>query len=626
MIGSVLGNRYEIISQLGGGGMALVYKARDTLLNRPVTVKVLRPEFTSDEEFVSRFRKEAQAVAKLSHPNIVSVYDVGQERDTHFIVMEYIEGRNLKQIIKENGKLPVSQAEDIASQICAGLQDAHEHGIVHRDIKPHNILVTDNGRVKVTDFGIAQMMSSVTVTDSGTIVGSVHYFSPEQAKGGVTGAKSDIYSVGVVLYEMVTGKVPFEGETPIAVALKHIQDAPLPPGKLNPQVSPELERVILRAMEKDVTMRYMSAGDMARDLRRLISGGGPDDTRIMDADEFATRVLNGPIIITKDKAGQDETEYRKRKKKKMRPLAKVLIAAILLGLLAGAFYGLNSYINVPDVRVPDVKLKPLEDAKSILKTNHLDFDTQLRNDPTVPAGNVISQDPFAGSTVKRDTKIILTVSQGPKYVQVPNVVKKEKEAAEIDITNAGFKVSDESEDYSDEVPAGSVVSQTPDAGSDAVEGSTVKLVISKGAQPKPATVPNLVGLTQDAAKTALQNAGLNLNPQVVTQQSTDYPQGVVISQDPAANAQVKQGDTVSIVTSAGPGPEAKTVEVGVPVPDDGMVHSVKIVVADAAGTRVALGPEEHNAGERFTRLITYYNKGKIQVYIDDKLFWEELVN
>lgn len=625
VIGSVLGNRYEIISQLGGGGMALVYKARDTLLNRPVTVKVLRPEYTGDEEFVSRFRREAQAVAKLSHPNIVSVYDVGQERDTHFIVMEYIEGRNLKQIIKENGKLPVNQAIDIASQICAGLQDAHEHGIVHRDIKPHNILVTDNGRVKVTDFGIAQMMSSVTVTDSGTIIGSVHYFSPEQAKGGVTGAKSDIYSAGVVLYEMVTGKVPFEGETPIAVALKHIQDSPLPPGQLNPQVSPELERVILRAMEKDVTMRYMSAGDMARDLRRLINGGGPDDTRIMDADEFATRVLNGPVIITKDKPFEEETEYRKRKKKRMRPMAKALIMAIILGLLAGAVYGLNSYLNVPDVRVPDVKQKPLEEAKTILKNSQLDFDTQLRNDPTVPNGNVISQDPFAGATVKQNTKIILTVSQGPKYVQVPDVVKKEKEAAEVDINNAGFKVS-ESEDYSDEVAAGSVVSQTPDAGSDAVEGSTVKLVISKGAEPKPATVPNLVGLTQDAAKAALQNAGLNLNPQVTTQQSTDYPQGIVVSQNPAANAQVNQGDTVSIVTSAGPGPEAKTAEVEVPVPDDGMVHTVKIVVIDAAGTRVALGPEEHNAGETFKQLVIYYNKGKIQVYIDDKLNAEKLLN
>ncbi|MDT3698219.1 MAG: Stk1 family PASTA domain-containing Ser/Thr kinase [Thermincola sp.] len=629
MIGSLLGNRYEIISQLGGGGMALVYKARDTLLNRPVTVKVLRPEYTGDEEFVARFRREAQAVAKLSHPNIVSVYDVGQERDTHYIVMEYIEGRNLKQIIKENGKLPVHQAIDIASQICIGLQDAHEHGIVHRDIKPHNILVTDNGRVKVTDFGIAQMISSVTVTDSGTIVGSVHYFSPEQAKGGVTGAKSDIYSAGVVLYEMVTGKVPFEGETPIAVALKHIQESPLPPSKINAQVSPELERVILRAMEKDVTMRYMSAGDMARDLRRLTTGGGPDDTRVMDADEFATRVLSGPVIITKDMPFDEENEYRKRKKKKMRPMAKVFLVAVVLGLLAGAVYGaflgLNSYLNVPDVRVPDVKNKPLEEAKIILEKNQLDYNPQLRNDPTVPNGNVISQDPFAGSTVKQNTKIVLIVSNGPKYVQVPNVVKKEKAAAEVDIGNAGFDVS-HSEEFSNEVPAGSVISQTPSGGSDAVEGSTVKLVISKGAEPKPTTVPNLVGLTREAAEAALKDAGLVLNPQAAEKESTDFPQGLVISQNPAADVQLNQGDTVSIVLSAGPGPKAKMVQVDVPIPDDGMIHTVKIVVTDVTGTRVALGPEEHNSGERFTTLINYYNKGKIQVYLDEKLVREELVN
>jgi len=424
---------------------------------------------------------------------------------------------------------------------------------------------------------------------------------------------------------MLTGNVPFEGETPIAIALKHIQDSPVPPSKLNSQISPELERVILRAMEKDVTMRYMSAGDMARDLRRLVTGGGSDDTRIMDADEFATRVLSGPVVITKDKPFDEENEYRKRKKKRMRPMVKVLIMAVVLGMMAGAFYSLSyslrSYLKVPDIKVPNVKQKPLEEAKTILKDSKLDFDTQLRNDLEIPAGNVISQDPFAGSIVKENTKVILTVSQGPKYVRVPNVVKKEKEAAEVDLGNAGFKFSD-SEDYSDEVAAGAVISQTPGAGSDAVEGSTVKLVISKGAEPIPTTVPNLVGLSKDEAEGALEDVGLILNPEVISEESTDYPQGIVISQD----ARVNQGDTVSIVTSAGPGPEAKTAEVVVPVPDDGMVHTVKIVVTDALGTRVALGPEEHNAGERFTRLITYYNKGKIQVYIDDRLAGEELVN
>ncbi|MHB9095998.1 MAG: Stk1 family PASTA domain-containing Ser/Thr kinase, partial [Eubacteriales bacterium] len=616
-------NRYEIISQLGGGGMALVYKARDTLLNRPVTVKILRSEYTSDEEFVSRFRREAQAVAKLSHPNIVSVYDVGQEGDTHYIVMEYVEGWNLKQIIKEQGRLPIGKAIDIAGQICGGLQDAHEHGIVHRDIKPHNILVTDNGRVKVTDFGIAQIMSSVTVTNSGTIVGSVHYFSPEQAKGGTTGAKSDIYSVGVVLYEMVTGKVPFEGETPIAVALRHIQDNPVPPGKLNSQVSPELERVIMRAMEKDVTMRYMTAGDMAKDLRRI--AGPLSDTRVMDADEFATRVLNGPVIITKDKgSGDDEPEYRK-KKKRMRPMAKLLIVAVVLGLLSGAVYGLNSYLNVPEVRVPDVKNMPLETAKTTLQSKNLDFDIKLRNDPVIEAQNVISQDPSAGKPVKRGTKVILTVSQGPKLVTVPDVLKKERSAAEIELNNAGFKVSF-SEEFSNDVFSGGVISQTPEGNTDAVEGSTVKLVISKGAEPTPITVPTLLGLSQDDARAALEKVKLRLSPEMSSVESTDYLEGTVASQDPAPNSQLKEGDEVKVVLSKGPGPEAKTAEVEVKIPDDGLVHRVKIVVADSAGTRVALGPEDHNSGDRFTRLITYYNKGKIQVYVDDKLIREELVS
>lgn len=623
MIGNLLGNRYEIISQLGGGGMALVYKGRDTLLNRQVTVKMLRPEYTGDEEFVARFRKEAQAVAKLSHPNIVSVYDVGQEDDTHYIVMEYVEGRNLKQIIREQGKLPVHQAAEIARQICEGLQDAHENGIVHRDIKPHNILVNDNGKVKVTDFGIAQMMSSITLTNSGTIVGSVHYFSPEQAKGGSTGAKSDIYSVGVVLYEMVTGKVPFEGETPIAVALKHIQDEPVPPAKLNPQVSPELEQIILRAMEKDLTMRYKTAGDMARDLRKL-AGGAVDDTRVMDADEFATRVMGGPLIITKDKR-EDEAEPVRKKKKRVRPMAKWVILAAILGLLAGAFYGLNSYLNVADVKVPDVTNLPQEEAKKILQDKKLSVDYELRFDPEVEAGLVISQTPAADTMVKLNSRVTLVVSQGPGQATVPDVVKKELEAARIELENAEFEV-DTVEDFSEDVPVGTVVSQTPEGNTKALKGSTVKLVISKGPEPKPATVPDLVGMPLDQAKIKLEGAKLKLSPDITREPSTDYLSGYVIRQEPAAATELQEGAEVKVVVSTGPGPEAKTAEVTVEIPDDGLVHTVKIVVSDVVGTRTALEPKEYNPGDRFSHLVTYYRRGKIQVFIDDVLVKEKLVD
>ncbi len=617
MIGNLLGNRYEIISQLGGGGMALVYKARDTLLNRQVTVKVLRPEYTGDEEFVSRFRKEAQAVAKLSHPNIVSVYDVGQAGDIYYIVMEYVEGRNLKQIIKEQGRLTVSQATSVARQICDGLQHAHLNGIVHRDIKPHNILVTDSGRIKVTDFGIAQMMSSVTTTDSGAIVGSVHYFSPEQARGETTGAKSDIYSVGVVLYEMLTGKVPFTGESPIAIVLKHIQDKPLPPSALNPQVSPELERVVLRAMEKDLTMRYKTAGDMARDLSRLGADGSAEKAGAAAEDEFATRVMNGPVIYTRENNEENDLPAYKRKKRKMRPLVKILIIAAVLGLLAGGGYGLNVYLNVEEVKVPDVKNLSLTDAQKKLQANNLNMETVFRYDLKVAAGYVISQEPLAHRRVKRNATVTLAVSQGPEFAVVPNVVKKELEAARIELENAGFKVAPV-EQFSSEVPAAAVIGQSPEGDTQAVKGSTVKLTVSKGTEPKPVLVPDLTGLSLEAARAELDKVKLKLSSDLTQEQSTTYPPGHIISQDPAPGSNILQeGAEVKVVLSKGPGPEAKTARIDVEIPDDGLTHRVKIVVQDVAGTRVALGPEEHNPGEKFTRLVTYYNAGKIQVFIDD---------
>lgn len=622
MIGKVLGNRYEIISQLGGGGMALVYKGRDTLLNREVTVKMLRPEYTGDEEFVARFRKEAQAVAKLSHPNIVSVYDVGQEENIHYIVMEYIEGSNLKQVIKEHVRIPVNQAVDIARQICAGLQDAHEHGIVHRDIKPHNILVTDTGKVKVTDFGIAQMKTSITLTNSGTIVGSVHYFSPEQARGGITAAKSDIYSVGVVLYEMVTGKVPFEGDTPIAIALKHIQDQPLPPSRINPQVTPELERIILRAMEKDVTMRYMSAGDMARDLRKLLPGKQAEDRRVMDADEFATRVMNGPVIITKEEDG--EPAYRK-KKKRMRPMAKMVIIAMILGLIAGAVYGLNNMLMVADVRVPDVKDMLVDDALKALQEKKLESKIQLRHDPEIEPSHVISQDPGADEMVKENTKVTLVVSQGPMLVTVPDVVKKELEAARIELENAEFQV-DPAEDFSEEVPVGSVISQSPKGDTQAVKGSTVSLVVSKGTEAKPVDVPGIVGLPLEEGRARLESVKLKLSQDMAREQSNDFISGYIIRQEPAAGTQMHEGEEVKVTVSTGPGPEAKTAEVSVEIPDDNMVHTVKIVVEDVMGTRTALEPKEYNPGDKFTQLVTYYRKGKIRVYVDNKIIREKLVD
>lgn len=604
--------------------MALVYKGRDTLLNRQVTVKLLRPEYTCDEEFVARFRREAQAVAKLSHPNIVSVYDVGHEGDTHYIVMEYVEGKNLKEVIREEGILPVNRAVDIARQICEGLDHAHENGIVHRDIKPHNILVTPIGRVKVTDFGIARAVTSVTVTQAGTIVGSVHYFSPEQAKGEHTGARSDIYSVGVVLYEMVTGQVPFQGDSPIGVALKHIQEQPPAPAGLNRNISPELEKVILRAMEKDITLRYQTAGDMARDLRTVLHGQISDETRYFDEDEFATRVLTAPRIIRKEKDEEEAEEFPARRRKKVRPMAKAVIAVLILGLLAGLASMGYSYLNVPEVAVPNLKEATLDSAMNTLTGLGLKFKIERVNHPTAPEDTVISQNPEPETKVKEGYTVNLTVSKGPQYVTMPDVRKKELTAATIQLENEGFKVETE-EVYSDEVTKGSVAEQDPEANTQVISGSTVTLKISKGREPKYVTVPDLRGKTLDEARKLLSDVNLKLTEPVNQAQSNEYPPNTVMAQQPEPQANLQEGEGVQVTVSTGPGPQAKSADVSVELPEDNLTHQVKILVTDITGTRTVYD-RTHNAGDEFTLPVTYYGQAKIQVLVDGKKIRERLVD
>jgi len=604
--------------------MALVFKGRDTLLNRQVTVKMLRPEYTGDEEFVARFRREAQAVAKLSHPNIVSVYDVGHEGDTHYIVMEYVEGSNLKEIVREEGVLPVGRAVDIARQICEGLDHAHENGIVHRDIKPHNILVTTGGKVKVTDFGIARAVTSVTVTHTkGTIVGSVHYFSPEQARGETTGARSDIYSVGVVLYEMVTGQVPFQGDSPIGVALKHIQEQPPAPAKLNNNISPELEKVILRAMEKDISLRYQTAGDMAGDLRTVLLGQISEETRYMDTDEFATRVMTAPRIIRKEKPDQDDELSPRTRRKKMRPMAKAILAVIIIGILAGVATGINSFLNTPDITVPNLVEMPVDKAVSTLRELNLESSIEYQNHPDIPVTNVISQNPEAGQKVKKDFTVNLIVSKGPEYETVPDVRQKEFMSAQVELENAGFEV-ERTDVYSDEVVKDSVVAQDPREGTKAIAGSTVTLEVSKGREPKFVPVPDLKGLTLEDARKKLTSLDLKLSEQVNEADSINYLPGTVMAQQPNPGDNLQEGEAVQVTLSKGPGPEAKTATVSVQLQNDNVTHQVKIVVLDVTGVRTVYD-QPHNAGDQITQVVTYYNQGKIQVLVDDKKVEERLV-
>jgi len=619
IIGKLLGNRYEILEHLGGGGMAIVYKGRDTFLNRLVTIKVLRPEFTCDEDFVKRFRREAQAIASLSHPNIVSIYDVGQEDEVHYLVMEYVEGDNLKNLIRGQGALAPERAIQIARQISEALQHAHENNIVHRDVKPQNILITRGGRAKLTDFGIAREATTATLTQTDTIVGSVHYLSPEQARGETAGPRSDIYSLGIVLYEIVTGALPFQGDTPIGVALKHIQEEPPRPSSLNPAVSSGLEKVIARAMAKIPAERYETARDMSADLE-LISGTVPGEpNRVVPVDEFATRVI--PTVKPKDEALRPVSELRENKKR--RP-GWFWAALIILGLLAVGTASFYFYINVPEVKMPAVEGMTLEEAQSILQQQGIKNIQVSRNaHPTVPQGRVISQDPQQGTTIKVRRNVMLSVSQGPELRNVPEVLNLTLSDARIKINQSELNVADPvQERYSNDIPQGVVLDQDPKPGAKLSKGSGVVLFVSKGPQPVTHQVPNLIGLTVDKARAELDKVKLKLDENVSKASSTDYLPGQVISQSPAKDTQVQEGSAVQVTISNGPGPARNLVRVEVTIPDDKKEHELMIKVNDVTGSNVAY-INTHPPGERVTKEVPYYGKAVVQVYIDKKLFKEQ---
>ena len=558
--GKLLGNRYEMIEKIGNGGMATVYRATDKILKRDVAVKILRDEFTTDEEFIKRFEVEAQSAARLTHPNIVSIYDVGVEDNLHYIVMELIQGKTLKEIIvEEKGPLPWKWSVNVAIQIASALETAHRNNIIHRDIKPHNIIITEDGIAKVTDFGIAKAVSNSTITAFGTTIGSVHYFSPEHARGGFTDAKSDLYSLGVVMYEMVTGRVPFDADTPVSVALKHMQEEPEEPIELNPNLPTSVNKIIMKAMQKDTTLRYQSATEMLRDLRKSLKDPDGDFVEEEEYDPTAkTQKINTDMygnLLDEEKENQGKNKKDKKDGKFKSFIKKHKALSIFIGLILlfaislGGTMAVLNITNPPEVSMPNVvglskeeAQKEIEDAKLVFEVSSEEYNKD------VPEGFVISQDPAYMENynkVKEGSTVSVVISKGQEKTTVPNVEGKEREEAIKLLEDANLK-AEVVEETSRTVEEGYVISQETDPDSEAYAGDTVVIHVSTGTGIKQVTVISVVGQDEATARSNLENLGLKVN---VTYQDSNSNNGKVTRQSIDANKVVDEGTTITLTVN-----------------------------------------------------------------------------
>ncbi len=612
VIGKLLGNRYEIQEKVGGGGMSLVYRAKDIFLNRVVAVKVLREQFANDEEFVKRFRREAQAVASLSHSNIVSIYDVGIEGEIYYLVMELVEGNNLKEIIKEQGPLPLDEAVRITQQICDALQHAHEHQIIHRDVKPHNILLTKKGRAKVTDFGIARAVSTATVTHTKNIMGSVHYFSPEQAKGEIADEKSDIYALGVVLYEMLTGTMPFEGDSPISVALKKINEDPVLPSTLNEKINHSVEQVILRAMSRNPQDRYDSVRQFKEDLTSAFLHDRLEYK--YEKKEVSQDTIKIPPLAKQDKQKKNELAAP------LKVWTWVMLTLVIIGFILGMYLS-ATVIARGEVMVPNVEELPAEKAKAVLESNDLfmEIDRKIHH-PSIPEGSIVSQEPENQEIVKKKSTVKVVISEGPTMVKVPDLYKTSLISAEVTLSNKGLAVGKRERVYHSIISSGQVIQQDPTAGKEVMQGTEVDLIISRGPEPIWVILPDLSGKSLPQVKAILEEKKLVLGF-VQPEMNYSYDKDIVIRQDPGPESEILQGSTVNLVVSSGPGVSGEQANVKVILPNNG---TVKIVVEDEKG-RNKVYENFHRSGETFERLVRYYGQGFIEVYVNDKLIERQAV-
>ena len=583
----LLAGRYELIEKIGEGGMAVVYKARCRLLNRFVAIKILRPEFTKDETFVDNFKKESQAAAGLTHPNIVSVYDVGKEGNINFIVMELVEGKPLSQIIAEKGRLDYKEAINVARQVASALSLAHKNQIIHRDVKPHNVLITSTGVAKLADFGIARAVTNSPVVDgtNNKVMGSVHYLSPEQARGSYLDERSDIYSLGIVLYEMLTGKVPFDGDNAISIALMHINETMTPPTQLVSGIPPQLERVVMKATDKYQTNRYASADELIAELDNIdfitkVMGSkafgefGPDYPERRDDFGRRTPYDGGKVRkIDVEPEPEDETETEDRiryehekakkknretgnKKQSSKLIAVILVLVLIIGgaglFALGSMLGFFGSENT-DVTVPPLTGKTYDQAASELEALGLVIkEGEQVYSPDQEKGKITSQTPKEGSVVGIGTAVEVNISRGKKDGVVPNVVNKDLAAAEAYLAEFGFKLGTQTQVES-HLPKGTVTSQSPEAGDKANSGASINVEVSDGKGKEMTKVPNLYGLSKEQADAALAAEGLTVDVDNIKYEENEFaPANTVLYQTIQPESEVEVGSKVGYTLAKAP--------------------------------------------------------------------------
>ena len=632
--GLILDNRYKIISKIGVGGMADVFKGEDTLLGRPVAVKILHSNFAGDDDFVARFKREAQAAGKLSHPNIVSMYDVGFDQGYHYIVMEYIEGETLKEYITRHERISIDNAVKFTIAIAEGLEHAHAMGIVHCDIKPHNVLITKQGRIKVTDFGIARAMNAgTTMMYTNSIMGSAHYLSPEQASGKPVNGSTDIYSLGAVLYEMLTGRVPYEGETPISVALKHVRERLIPPTRYNPSIPTLLEAAVIKALAKRPEDRFSNITEMIAALR-MSQGFVNSNSGRRAPHDFGTQELT-PVPETSygetdddDEVyyGGEPTQEGWMAKLSRLPQKYILLGAFIVFLLAfvWAFLSFGNFWSNATVDVPNVVGKQVTVAKHILEDNHLRVSVSEVSNPDVPAGQVISQSPEANEQVKEQRTVHLVVSKGVGDITMPDITGMTIDQARSRLKNLGLVIGKISAGTDDSKEDGVILMQSPPGDSKVTKGATVDVTVNR-VKSKKVELPNLVGMTVKDAKDALASLGLNAtisgagdDTAVVTQQSPEAGSSLDANTSVALTAEAKKAAPAANTSNS----NVTKGTVDITVPSGKANQAVRIVVSDDSGSRTVF---DGNAqpGERIVKDVSGTGRVQIQVYLNGALVQDQ---